>query len=99
MFKNGISVPGLVLKYMFQDLPDYLTVPDEKNKYLYDLYKKNTVVGPSIIFHRYHEKEKAFIRHAEYRDPKPRQLIYGVDANALPLEYYAEHAYRTFRPT
>jgi hypothetical protein len=25
MFKDG--VPGLVLKYMFQDLPDYFTVP------------------------------------------------------------------------
>jgi hypothetical protein len=41
MFKDGISVPGLVLKYMFQDLPDYFTLPDEKNKDLYDLCKNN----------------------------------------------------------
>jgi hypothetical protein len=25
IFKEGISVRGLVLKYMFQDLPDYFT--------------------------------------------------------------------------
>ena len=56
MFKDGISVPGLVLKYMFQDLPDYFTVPDEKNKDVYDLYKNSIDGGPSIVFHRYHEK-------------------------------------------
>ena len=85
MFKDGISVLGLILKYMFQDLPDYFTVLDEKNENLYDLCKNNFVGGPSIIFHRYHEKDKIFIRPAEYIDPKPWQLIYGVDANALYL--------------
>jgi hypothetical protein len=85
MFKDGISVPGLTLKYMFQDLSDYFTVPDEKNKDLYDLYKNDIVGVPSIVFHRYHEKDKTFIRPAEYTDPKPCQLIYGVDANALYL--------------
>ena len=85
MFKDGISVPGLVLKYMFQDLSDYFTVPDEKNNDLYDLCKNNIFGGPSIIFHRYHEKYKTFIRPAEYTDPKPCQLIYGVDANARYL--------------
>ena len=37
------------------------------------------------MFHRYHEKDKTFIRPTEYTDPKPCQLIYGVDANALYL--------------
>jgi hypothetical protein len=60
MFKDGISVPGLTLKYMFQDLPDYFTLPDEKNKDLYDLCKNNIVGGPSIVFHRYHEKDKTY---------------------------------------
>jgi hypothetical protein len=41
MFKDGMSVPGLVLKYIFQELPDYFTEPNEKNKDLYDLYKNN----------------------------------------------------------
>ena len=26
IFKDGISVPGLTLKYMFQDLPSYFTI-------------------------------------------------------------------------
>jgi hypothetical protein len=65
MFKDGISVPELVLKYMFQDLPDYFPVQDEKNKDVYDLYKNSIVGGPSIVFHRYHEKDKTFIRPAE----------------------------------
>jgi hypothetical protein len=42
-------------------LPDYFTVPDEKNKDLYDLYKNNIAGGPSIVFHRYHKKDKIFI--------------------------------------
>ena len=28
IFKDGISVPGLTLKYMFQDLPSYFTIPN-----------------------------------------------------------------------
>ena len=83
MFKDGINVPGLVLSYIFQELPDYFTVPDEKHTDLYDLYKNNIVGGPSIIFNCYHEKDKNFMRPAEYTDPKPCQLMYGVDANAL----------------
>jgi hypothetical protein len=50
MFKDGISVPGFVLKYMFQDLPDYFTLPDEKNKDLYDLCKNNLVGALASCF-------------------------------------------------
>jgi hypothetical protein len=85
MFKDGISVPGLALKYMFQDLPDYFTLPDEKNKDMYDLCKNNIVQCPSIVFHRYHEKDKTFIRPKEYDDPKPCKSIIGFDANTLYL--------------
>ena len=85
MFKNGISVPGLTLRTMFDGLRDYFTLPDEKNKDLYELYKNNIVGGPSIVFHRYHEKDQTLIRPAEYPDPKPCKKIYGVDANALYL--------------
>ena len=65
IFKVGISVPGLTLKYMFQDLPDYFTLPEERNKNLYQLYKNNIVVGPSIVFHRYHERDVTTIRPTE----------------------------------
>ena len=47
------------------------------------------VDGPSIIFHRYHEKGKTKVRQAEMeavgRDPKPCQGVVGYDANALYL--------------
>ena len=57
MFKD-ISVPGLVLKYMFQDLPDYFTVPNEKNKDLYDLYKNNIIGAKNTGQHiRHHSND------------------------------------------
>ncbi|XP_078601001.1 uncharacterized protein LOC144876010 [Branchiostoma floridae x Branchiostoma japonicum] len=89
MFKDGISVPGLTLKYLFMNLPrdTYFTVPD--NEDVYRLYKDNIVGGPSIIFHRYHEKGKTYIRADEMtlagREPKPCQKVIGYDANALYL--------------
>ena len=85
MFKDGISVPGLTLKIMFDGLTDYFTIPDDKNKDLYDLYKTNIVGGPSIVFHRYQEKDVTFIRPAEFDDPKPCKKVIGFDANALYL--------------
>ena len=85
MFKNGISVPGLTLKTMFDGLRDYFALLDEKNNDLYEMYKNNIVSGPSIVFHCYHEKDQTLIRPAEYPDPKPCKKIYGVDANALYL--------------
>jgi hypothetical protein len=60
IIKDGISVPCLTLKYMkyiFQDLQDYFTIPNEKNKDLYQLYKNTITGGPSIVFHRYHERD------------------------------------------
>ena len=81
MFKDGISVPGLTLKYMFQGLKYYFTLPDKRNKDL----KDNIVGGPSIVFHRYHEKGRTFIRPTKYVDPKPCKSVIGFDANALYL--------------
>jgi hypothetical protein len=60
--KDEISVPGPTLKYMFQDLPSYFTVPNETNKDLYQLFKNNIVGGPSIMLHRYHERDVTTIR-------------------------------------
>ena len=68
MFKQGISVSGLTLLYLFNDLPEktYFTIFNEKNKDLHDLVKENIVGGPSIIFHRYHEKGVTTLRQNEY---------------------------------
>ena len=54
MFKDGISVPGLTLKYLFSYLSPqtYLSLLDEANSDLYHLIKDNNTDGPSIIFYR-----------------------------------------------
>ena len=83
MFKDGISVPGLSLLYMFNDLPSktYFTVFNRTNRDLHKLVKDNIVGGPAIIFHRYHEKDVTKIR----RGSEPCRSIVGYDANALYL--------------
>ena len=80
MFKQGISVPGLTLLYLFNDLPEktYFTIFNEKNKDLHDLVKENIVGGPSIIFHRYHEKGVTTLRQNEYGEAaRPCRAIVG----------------------
>ena len=64
MFKYGISVPGLTLLYLFNDLPPntYFTVFNRTNSDLHELVKDNIVGGPAIIFHRYHETGVTKIR-------------------------------------
>ncbi|XP_078681482.1 uncharacterized protein LOC144916278 [Branchiostoma floridae x Branchiostoma belcheri] len=101
MLKDGISVPGLTLKYLFKNLGSdtFFTLPD--NEEVYKLFKENIVGGPSIIFHRHHQKGVTMIREREMagqsRLPKPCQKVIGFDANALylwavgqqmPTEYY-----------
>ena len=91
MLRQGISIPGVTLTYLFTTLESgiFFSLFDEKNKDLYYLFKKNMVGGPSIIFHRYHEKDKTKIREKEMTDqgkePTTCQKIVGYDANALYL--------------
>ena len=88
MFKQGISVPGLTLLDLFNDLPEktYFTIFNEKNKDLHDLVKDNIVGGPSIIFHRYLEEGVTTLRQNEYGEAaRPCRSIVGYDANALYL--------------
>ena len=90
MFKDGVSVPGLTMKYLFSIIPKvYFSLFAEKDKDLYYTMKDNNVGGPSIIFNRYHEKDKTFIRKAEMTkknlEPKPCKKVVGYDANALYL--------------
>ncbi len=80
-FKDGISVPGLTLKYLFKISPEAeFALFDEKNKDLHQLFKANLVGGPSIVFHRYHEVGKTNIR-----GDKMCKKVVGYDANALYL--------------
>ena len=83
MFKVGISVPGLSLLHLFNDLPNdtYFTVFNRTNSDLHKLVKDNIVGGPAIIFHRYHEKDVTKIRGGG----ETCRSIVGYDANALYL--------------
>ncbi len=88
MLKDGISVPGLTLKYLFQGLGEdtYFTLFDEKNSDLHHLVKDQIVGGPSQIFHRYHEKNVTKLREADYgEEAKMCQGVTGFDCNALYL--------------
>ena len=83
MFKDGISVPGLSLLHLFNDLPNdtYFVTFNRTNRDLHKLVKDNIVGGPAIIFHRYHEKNVTRIRGGSELCRK----IVGYDANALYL--------------
>ena len=83
MFKDGISVPGLSLLHLFNDLPPntFFTIFNQTNSDLHKLVKDNIVGGPAIIFHRYHEKGITKIRGGSELCRK----IEGYDANALYL--------------
>ena len=83
MFKDGISVPGLSLLHLFNDLPNdtFFTIFNQTNSDLHKLVKDNIVGGPAIIFHRYHEKDVTKIRGGG----ETCRSIVGYDANALYL--------------
>ena len=88
MFKQDISVPGLTLIYLFNDLPEKtcFTLFNEKNKDLHHLVKDHIVGGASLIFHRYHEKGVTTLRQNEYREAaRPCRSIVSYDTNALYL--------------
>ena len=82
---QAISIPGVAMRVCFNSIIDpaaefHLFNP--KNKDIYHLFKENIVGGPSIIFNRYHEAGKTYIRN---NPNKPCQKIIGYDANALNL--------------
>ena len=82
MINDGVSVPGLTLLYLFNELPSntFFTGFNQVNSDLHLLVKDNIVGGPAIIFHRYHEKDVTKIRGGE-----TCRSIVGYGANALYL--------------
>ena len=80
---NSISLPGIAMKFEMQFLKQqgiHLSVFNSEE--LYNLFRGNMVGGPAIIFKRYAEAEKSFIRQ---NPEKMCQNIVGYDANALYL--------------
>jgi len=88
MMKDGISLPGLTLRYMFSNISngDYFTIINRTDADLHWLFKEYIMGGPAIIFHRYHEKYVTFLRqHTNNQDSLLCKKILGYDANALYL--------------
>ena len=88
MLKDGISLPGLCLKYLFTflDRDTVFGLVDKKNDDFYHKMRDNVTGGPSIVFHRHHHANQSKIREAEYGDEaRLCQRILGLDANALYL--------------
>ncbi|KAL8603786.1 hypothetical protein ACOMHN_058521 [Nucella lapillus] len=84
MLKDAIGVPGLTLRYLFKTLPSdtFVSLVWEKHKDFHQLLREQMVGGPSIIFHRYHEKGITTLRGPEGRTVS---CLEGYDANALYL--------------
>jgi hypothetical protein len=79
--KDGISIPGLSLKYLWNTKEKDVEFQLFKgNEDLYQKYRDNLVGGPSIIFNHYQEKDKTQIMGG-----KLCKRIMGFDANALYL--------------
>ena len=82
MFEDGVSVPGLTLLYLFNELLSntflYCLQPDEQRSA--PTRQRQYRWCPAIIFHRYHEKDITKIRGEE-----TCRSIVGYDANALYL--------------
>ena len=94
MFKDGLTLPGLTLKFLFQNTelnatPYVLFSHHEKE--VHNLLRKNLVGGPAIIFHRHHRSGITRIRERKYGvESKKCDHILGVDANSLYLKCMGE---------
>ena len=89
-----MSVPGLTLRYLLKTMPksNFFSLIREKDKDLHEELRKQVVGGPSIIFHRYHEKGITTLRGD---NGKLTQSLVGYDANSLYLwEMPTEHPIR-----
>ena len=107
IFKTAISVPGIARQMVFQSANEqgaYFSLIDKKNSDLYFTMLSNIVGGPSLIFHRYAEAGKTFIRGGSKKVKK----VVGFDANALYLWAFDQefpvgaairrHAEQSFKP-
>ena len=91
IFKEGISLPGISLKYAMKTTDAKFALYGEKFKWLHSDLREVVVGGPSIIFTRHHEKDVTKIRTQTFgASAKPCQNVTGVDANSLYLWAWAQ---------
>ncbi len=82
MLKQAISLPGLAFKFEMSFLKEQgVHLSSFHDEATYQLFRKNMVGGPAIIFKRYAEVNKTNIRNPE----KTVKKIIGYDANGLYL--------------
>ena len=94
MFKQGISVPGLTLLYLFNDLPEktYFTIFNEKNKDLHHLVKDHVVGGASFIFIAITRKGSP--RHVRTSTERPLVSV-GPSSDTMPTPCTCGHSCNT----
>ena len=74
---------------------------DEANSDLYRTIKQNIIEGPSIIFHRFHEKHKTFLRGdpekrcQKFLDSTPMRYISTAWINPCPTDHSSDDVWRT----
>ena len=89
MLKDGKSIPGLTLRYLFKTLPKnvFFSLFNETHKDLHMLLRSQIVGGPSLVFRRYHEVGITKIRNGL----KTVRSCTGYDANSLYLFALAQN--------
>ena len=102
MFKQAVTLPGLSLRYAFSTTDAKFEYFGDKHSDIHRELRNNIVGGPSIIFTRFHEVGKTFIRQPEFKDAALSvNRVEGFDANSLYLyclgqrmptgKYYVRH--------
>ena len=84
MFKISVSLPGLTQRYIFNQMEDdtYFVGFGKEHKHYAKELRDSILGGPSIIFHRWHERLKTLIKGI--KDNFCRCVL-GFDNNALYL--------------
>ena len=100
MFKDGITVPGLTIKYLLSYLSPhtYLSLFARANSDLYHLIKDNNTGGPSIILHEYHDSGETGT--AEIRFVTSQHLVSGIWVRSIASLSFAASlrcVYKTWR--
>ena len=85
ILKDAVSIPGVSLHYLLKGAIERKAELYAPSKEAYEMLKGAVVGGPSLVFTRYHEVGKTWIRSHQYTDPRVCQNILGYDANALYL--------------
>ena len=93
-FKEIVSLPGISRKLLLRDISpeNIFALFSSKTKDLYDLFDRNIVGGPSIVFTRYHEANVTKIRSHQFGDKsKLCQKIIGMDCNSMYLDAFRRY--------